>query len=394
MTGARILFVINSLAGGGAERIMMTLLAASHGEMARAPYGLALLDEEATVYPPPPWLAVDHLDTGGSLPRGLRRLWALVRRERPQLIVSFLTRSNILAVLVGRLHGCKVVISERVNTSAHLMGRKAMLARCLVRLTYPLADRVIAVSQGVADDLRQNFGVPAAKLVVVSNPVDVAVIAARAAESRIEPPEPPYFVAMGRLTKTKNPALALAAYAKADVTPRLVVLGDGPERADLERFIAEHGLEDRVKLVGFTANPFPLLAGAMAYISPSSSEGFPNALVEAMALGLPVIATNCASGPSEILADLPREAVSGTLETRYGFLVPTDDADALAAAMREMVADEVRRARWRVAGRERAQDFSVDRAVERYWRIFRDTIGTPSARRARSVAAHGKTEMV
>lgn len=370
MSRAPVLFLINSLAGGGAERVMLTLLAGSAGRRAASPFELALLDEEADAYPPPTWLPVERLATGGSLPRGIAAVLRLVRARRPRLIVSFLTRANVIAVVVGRLTRCPVVISERVNTSAHLAGPRNRLARFLVRATYRHATRVIAVSQGVADDLVANFGVRRERVVAIPNPVDLDAVVARAGEAAALPASPPYIAAMGRLTETKNMGMLIDAYARSGVSVPLLILGEGPQRAELEAQIARLGLTDRVRLCGFQDNPYAVIARADLYVSASNGEGFPNALVEAMALGRPVVVTNCASGPSEILAGRAREAVAGTLATPAGTLVPLNDADAMAAAIAATMADPDRRAREGAAGREAAAAYGVARAVDSYWAIF------------------------
>ncbi|SEN60612.1 N-acetylgalactosamine-N,N'-diacetylbacillosaminyl-diphospho-undecaprenol 4-alpha-N-acetylgalactosaminyltransferase [Sphingomonas gellani] len=370
MTRGPVLFVINSLAGGGAERVMLTLLAGSQGQMAQNPFELALLDDEPDAYPPPVWLPLARLSTGGSMARGLRSLLALARRRRPRLMVSFLTRANVLCVIVGRMLGCRTVISERVNTSAHLAGPRHRVSRLLVRATYRFADRVIAVSDGVADDLVANFGVRRDRIVVIGNPVDLDNVTSRGGEAVPLPCAPPFIAAMGRLTPTKNMALLVDAYAASGVDVPLVIMGEGPERDVLAAQIARLGLSGRVYLAGFQKNPYAVLAHAALYVSASNGEGFPNALVEAMALGRPVVVTNCASGPSEILADRARESVTGTLETPSGLLVPMNDATALAEAIADVMADPQRRERQGAAGHEVASAYGVERAVSRYWAAF------------------------
>lgn len=365
----KVLFLINSLAGGGAERVMASILAGSHGRFAGDRFALALLDDEPDAYALPPWLPVFRLSSGGSLPRGFRQVRALVRRERPSLIVSFLTRANVIAAVVGRLERTPVVLSERVNTSAHL--QHARLSRLLVRLSYGRADRVIAVSQGVADDLAANFAVSKSKLRVIANPVDFDAIRARALLPEALPADRPFLVAVGRLTATKNMTLLLRGYAASGIASHLVILGEGPERAMLEAEARTLGVEDRVSLPGFVANPSAVVAKALAYVSTSNGEGFPNALVEAMALARPVIATNCASGPSEILADRARETVPSTLNTPFGKLIPVNDQTALVDALRwAQGLSATEREEIGGKGAERAEEYGVDVAVERYWHVF------------------------
>ena len=350
---------------------MMALLHGSRDRFAQTPFALALLDDEPDVYPPEPWLPVHRLSTGGSLVRGFRLVRELVGRERPDLIVSFLTRANIIAAVVGRLEAVPTVISERVNTSAHLAGRRAAASRLLVRLSYPRARQVIAVSRGVADDLVANFGVRRELVTAIPNPVDLAAIQEKAAGPVRLPSDSPFLVAVGRLTTTKNMALLIRAYADAAISSRLAILGEGPERANLLAEIEQLGLTGKVVLAGFVANSFAVVRKARAYVSASNGEGFPNALVEAMALARPVIATNCASGPSEILADRSRNEVSGVLDTPFGRLVPADDRAALAEALRWIDAKtDAELTEVGTRSQERVREFAAEKAVQRYWALF------------------------
>lgn len=375
MTDQSVSFVINSLAGGGAERVMATLLAGSRDRFARFPHELVLLDEEPDAYPVPGWLPLHRLSTKGSLIRGFVDLFRLVLRRRPRALVSFLTRANVLCVIVGRVLGCKVIISERVNTSSHLAGNHHKLSRLLVRATYRFAHRVIAVSGGVADDLVANFGVARERITSIANPVDVDAIMAQGRKVITRPCSGPYLVAMGRLTATKNMALLIDAYAVSGVEVPLVIMGEGPERPALEAQIASLNLSDRVHLLWFQDNPHAIVYGSELYVSASNGEGFPNALVEAMVLSRPVVVTNCASGPSEILAGMTREAISETIDTPAGILVPVNDATALASAISVMMHDRERRQRDGDAAHAMACSYGVQRAVDEYWSVIGQVIG-------------------
>ncbi|WP_413740708.1 glycosyltransferase [Sphingomonas sp. Sphisp66] len=341
----RIVFAINSLAGGGAERVLTTLLGGSAPWRNRYDVHLALLDDEPRAYPVPDWVEVHQLDARHKLLPSLKQMRALVDRLSPDATLSFLTRANVANAWAMAGRGRPWLISERVNTSAHLgKGRGAITAKAMVRIAYPRAAHVIAVSEGVVDDLADNFGVARTRMSAIANPIDHDQIAALAAEPPAFTPADPYIVAAGRLVPNKNMALLLRAYARADPGARLVILGEGPERPALERLAASLGIAGRVDMPGFVANPFALLARAQAYAMPSNAEGFPNGLVEAMACGVPVVATNCASGPSEILADRPRSAVTGGIDVDAGALVPTDDVDAFAAALRRVLVEPRRSA--------------------------------------------------
>jgi N-acetylgalactosamine-N,N'-diacetylbacillosaminyl-diphospho-undecaprenol 4-alpha-N-acetylgalactosaminyltransferase len=282
--------------------------------------------------------------------------------------LSFLTRSNIASVASGRLLGHRTVISERVNTTSHLgSGPGATVAKATVRLAYPCADQVVAPSAGVADELETRYGVSRHHLSVVPNPVDTCRIAALAAEPPPMPLPERYIVTVGRLMPNKNQRLLLDAYAAARPAADLVILGGGPLREELLSRARDLGVADRVHLLGFVENPYAILARADFYVSASNSEGFPNSLVEAMAVGLAVISTNCPSGPSEILADLPRDTVTGFTLAPHGILVPTGDTTLLAEAIDRLSSDHALRARYGAAARARAEIYGVDRAVDGFW---------------------------
>ena len=370
----RILFVINSLAGGGAERVLLALLAASREMADRYDFSLALLDDDPRDYVPPDWLTVHQLDARHSLARSVMQLGKLVRAVRPAATLSFLTRANIASVAVAKLHGHRAIISERANTSGHFgRGAGARVARAIVRLAYARADRVVAVSRGIADDLVANFGVAAGRVETIANPVDTTRLRAAASEPIAPPVAGPYVVAVSRLTRSKNVMLLVEGLAASGLPHALVVMGQGAEQEAIRARAAALGLADRVSMPGFIANPHAVMAQAAFYASGSNGEGFPNGQVEALALGLPVVATNCASGPSEVLDDQRREAVSGVHVGRWGILVPPNDVASMADGMRR-AADPAIAARLSSAGPVRAAEYSVERAQQSYWDVIATTL--------------------
>ncbi|MHA4835620.1 glycosyltransferase [Sphingopyxis sp. MSC1_008] len=372
----RILFAINSLAGGGAERVLATLLAGSVPWRTRYDIHLALLDDEPRAYDVPEWVEVHQLDARHKLLPSLTQLRALVGRVSPDAMLSFLTRANIACAwaMAGRRRPW--LISERVNTSAHL--GDAFAPKAMVRMVYPRAAHVIAVSEGVVDDLAANFGVARARMSAIANPVDHRRIAELAAEPSAFVPADRYIVSAGRLMPNKNFPLLLRAYAQASPRERLVILGEGPERGALQALATSLGIADRVDMPGFVANPFAVVARAALYAMPSNAEGFPNGLVEAMACGVPVVATNCASGPSEILASRSRDAISDRIDVDAGALVPTDDVEAFAAALVDVLA-EPRRSACGARARDRSLAYGVEQAAANYWARIEAALRAPSA---------------
>jgi len=303
---------------------------------------------------------------------GARRVVAslpgLVRylcRERPRALLSALNHANVIALLARRCAGVptRLVVSEHAHLSLSLSGEPSCRGRLmpwLMRHTYPWANGVVAVSAGVADDLAQAMGLPRQRIAVVYNPVVTDDMLARA-EAPLDHPwfapgEPPVVLGVGRLTVQKDFGVLLRAFAKlrAQRPARLMIVGEGELRPELEGLVQQLGLDADVALPGFTDNPYAYMRRAALLALSSRFEGFGNVLAEAMACGTPVVSTDCPSGPAEILEG-----------GQWGRLVPVGDVEALANAMLATLADpqhpDVAR---------RARDFGVDQAVDGYLRVM------------------------
>lgn len=363
---ARIAFLINSMEGGGAERAMANLLHHLLPHLAGHKVELILLDDLEQVQRLPQGLVVHQLNAGGSMLRSARQLAAHFARACPDVCVSYLARANCLNVALAARFGHRAIISERVQTSAHLASaRRGWLYRLITRLSYRHAAAVVPVSQGVADDLAENFGVLPARMKVIGNPIDAADLHRRAADTPETALPERFILAVGRLVVNKNFPMLLAAYAQARPEADLVILGEGPERAALAAQIADLGLSGRVHMPGFVPNPYPVMARAEYLVSCSNAEGFPNTLIEAMTLGRAVVATDCPSGPAEVLGGAARHAGHGPVRAAHGILVARDDADALAKAMRQLE-DPGLRATLAASATARARDFGIEEVLRQY----------------------------
>jgi glycosyltransferase involved in cell wall biosynthesis len=229
-----------------------------------------------------------------------------------------------------------------------------------MRWTYPWADGVIAVSSGVADDLAATIGLSRDRIDFIYNPIDTTAVRQRAEEPFehpwLAPGEPPVVLGVGRLTAAKDFSVLVRAFAelRTQRRARLVILGEGELRPDLQALIAELGLPKDVIMPGFCDNPFVWMRRAEVFVLSSAWEGLPGTLIQAMACGTPVVSTDCPSGPAEILE-----------KGKWGRLVPVGNAGALAQAILATLEDVTRPD---VASR--AADFSIDSAVDGYLRVL------------------------
>lgn len=328
-----------NMVGGGAERAALQLAAGLAGRgyptdlvlaAATGPRMVEVADSVNVV-------DLDARRVLSSIPALVRYL----RETRPDAMVSVLDHANVVALWARRLagHPKRLAVVEQNNlTSAagHGKSRRDRLMPRVINLFYPWADAVVAVSAGVLDDLKNHAtSVQPDRFRVIYNPIVTEDIADKAAE----PLDHPWFdggdsvfVAAGRLRPQKDfPTLIRAlSRVRAKRPARLVILGDGPDRADLEALINELGLQDDVELYGYTPNPYAFFSRAAAFVLSSRWEGLPTVLIEALSCGAPVIATDCPNGPKEILAD-----------GRYGRLLPMGDVEALASAMEAALDGEI-----------------------------------------------------
>jgi len=328
----RFAFVVTNLAGGGAEKSILKLAAAL--AQRRHDVHLVLLEHriEHTV---PADIRVHALTRPGRrLHKGvlgkalaalrLRRVFRQMAAHPFDAVVSTLPFADEVTAR-ARLphHWCRIANTLSAEV-AGLRGRKARRRLRRYRRLYD-ARALIAVSDGVAHDLRNVLGLARARIVRIYNPFDFAAIRAAAGERGHALPDVPYIIHVGRLAPQKRHDLLLDAFAMLKTEHRLVLL-TAPDRR-LAAMIEARGLASRVIIAGFQPNPYPWIAGAELLVLSSDHEGLPNVLIEALALGTPVVSTDCPSGPREILSRALPEC-----------LVPVNDAPALARTIAQVLA--------------------------------------------------------
>jgi glycosyltransferase involved in cell wall biosynthesis len=326
-----IAFFLPSLNGGGAERIVINLLqgiterglpvdmvlAAAKGPLlSQLPRSVRLVDLHAT--------------------RGLKSIVPLagyLRQERPQVLISSMNYANLIALWAAQLAGRVTPVIVTVHTTlSHSRPQQARLSPALwarlLRIFYPWAASVVAVSRGAADDLARISGLRRESIEVVYNPVITRDLMNSAAVTPDHPwfavGEPPVFLGVGRLTRQKDFPTLIRAFAEVrrSRSCRLMILGDGEDRPALTALADQLGVAQDVALPGFRDHAAGYMARSAVFVLSSEWEGLPTVLIEALAAGTRVVSTDCPSGPREILQN-----------GRLGRLVPVGDVPALARAM-------------------------------------------------------------
>ncbi|MCI2429081.1 glycosyltransferase [Candidatus Acetothermia bacterium] len=348
-------------------------------EICRSPFSKAQVARSH----PPFWVKIRQVLNATKLCQWLRNiqlfylLWQAHQLARSAqehsclLIVSFITMSNIVAIFAKMLfcRRLKIVINvhdvtSRILKHSQLKSYERFLLRRLIRHCYPRADMIVAIAQGIKRDLIESFGVSAEKITVIHNPIDIKNVRQQAIEPTVHPwsdnPSDLLIVAVGRLVQLKGYDLLIRAMEQLPSNVRLMIVGDGEERVALENLIAELGIAERVVLLGFQENPWRYMARADLFVLSSLTEGMPNVIGEAMALGLPILATDCSPGVREYLDN-----------GRAGLLVPPGDSSALAQGIAQLLSDEPLRQELARRGRERIAQFDLPTAVRAYEDLLR-----------------------
>ena len=364
----RILFFLKSLSGGGAERTVLNVV--NHLDRTRFEPVLALSSASG------PYMSLLRDDVrveelGGSRVRyGIWALARAIRRLRPALAFATLQQGNVALQLAAALSVTGVRTVLRESNYQSLPGVRRPWAReRAVRWAYGRASHVVALSNGVNEDLRARYGVSAKRVVTIYNPVEIEEIGHLAAAEPEGGAPPPgggfHVVGAGRLTRQKGFDLLIRALARLDAVPwRLTLLGDGPDRGALEDLARTLGVGERVSMPGFVDNPYAWMARADLFVLSSRWEGFGHVIVEAMACGTAVLATRCPAGPDEIITD----GVDGRL-------CAPDSVEALAQALEALAGAPEERRRLAEAARSSCRRFDVAVIVPEYERLFESVAG-------------------
>ena len=359
MKKRKILLTIPTLQGGGAERVMSLLAnhwVAQGWNVTLATYEKAVepfynLDSRVTllqlnVLSLNPWLRPFEV---------VKRIWKLrqlINNIRPEVVLSFLDMNNFLTIVASLGAGVPVVAGERTNPDIVVLPK---IKKFLRDWSYGLADKVVVQTdrtKGAFSEALSN------KMDVIPNPIVVQNNYSSQREKKI--------VSVGRLSEEKRYPILIEAFeriAKKHEAWNLEIFGEGPERPAIENLIKERHLEERIKLMGRVKNIHEEMNKGAIFAFASRFEGMPNALCEAMALGLPVISTDCPTGPREVID--PDE---------NGFLIPVDDVAAMATSIDKLIKDENLREKFGKAAQEKMKDYAIDKIAAMWEETFEQVI--------------------
>ena len=410
----KVLFAIDSLTGGGAERVLTRLA----NSFSRDVFNVQLVKTLAatarqTVAPHVPVVDlfedaltdIDSMPSGGAMADRLMARGALaalgpsywnkagyqdlvdqvrvfrsavkclarhVAAWSPDCVLSFLPNTNLITLVARHCYDLRtaVVCSDRNFLSRELATLEfSPLRHRLTRAFYPRADRHVTMTDAAAEDLHVSFGISRKQMVTIGNGVDAEGLGAQAGEDlpqswqELQRGRTPTLIQVGRLTAQKGNEILIRALARIPKRPwRLLMLGDGELKDPLIGLVNQLGLAERIHFLGWDRNPYRWIARSDLFVLSSRWEGFPNALLEAMALGVATIATDCPTGPAEILDG-----------GRFGRLVPSEAPATLAEAIEQLLLDHERRKRLAALGAQRALEYSMGKMVRRFEDLIRET---------------------
>lgn len=364
------LFIFRPTLGqGGADHVTLTLLRS----LDRQTFNISLVlvkKEGALLEQLPSDITVHYLKAANIL-TAVWPLTQLLRRHQPHILFSTSSGTNATAVLAARAarSQARIVLSERTPLTQNNSSWKRRLQILFKRLTYAQADLITAVSQGVKTDLVSQLNLLPARITVIDNPIITPELEAKQQQPLDHPwftnPTLPVILAVGRLVPQKDYPTLLHAFAqlRPQYPSRLLILGEGPQRPTLQRLINELDIGEWACLGGYQANPFNYMAQATLFVLSSQTEGLPGVLIQAMACGTAVVATDCHTGPAEII----------TQPGHNGLLTAVGDSQALATNILSLLQHPQQRAQIAHNGRLSVQRFRSQTVLQQYIHAIKGT---------------------
>lgn len=366
MQKKKIMFVLPSLEGGGAERVITNII--RHLDNRLYDIFLILFEMKGPYLSSiPSYVNLYDLKKKRkgffSVVKVVFSLITIFRKIRPNAIISFINMTNVITIISTHLSfiKCKLIIGIRIYFHAGLIDKFNKLNLFLYKRLFKYANVSIVNSVELGKHSEQFFHINHDKIKVIYNPIDFENINKLKNEHLDSLCPGQYILAVGRLSNEKGFFYLLKAFflIKDETHEKLVILGKGPDEEILKGMASDFGIKERVLFLGFQSNPYKFMRNAKIFVLSSLYEGFPNVLLEAMACGAPVISTNCPSGPGEIIENY-----------KNGILVPPADEKALAVAILNLVKDENLRKKFSLEGSKRVEDFSIEKLMPQYEQCF------------------------
>lgn len=385
----KLSIIIYSMTGGGAERVVSILL-----EELKAHYDITLvLMSKKMDYTISNEIKIHYLENSTPDEHGILKLIKLPylawkykqfsQKNNIDISMSFTTRPTYLSVL-SKIFGNKSYIVINESTTPSMMYKSKTLVskinKFLIKHLYPRADSIVSNSEGGRLDLINNFNINEKKIQTIYNPCDLSLIQKKSQEESSFPLNDIYtFISAGRLDHGKNHTLLIKAFSNLEnKNTQLIILGEGYLKDELTLLIAELSLERRVYLLGFDANPYKYFSKANSFIFSSNYEGFPVVLIEALTCALPMISTDCKSGPRELLS--PSSDISIQLKDKieiaeFGILTPVGNEVLLSEGMKRLLEDTKLQDDYRKKSEERVLAFKKENIIP----LFLDVLNEGTA---------------
>ena len=370
MNPKKLLFVISSLCGGGAERVVIHQI----NHLNKDKYDIFLvifenkLDYRKDLVSPVRIVCL-YKKSRWDFFKLILQLRGLICDYKPAVVISSLNYTNIVTVLASMFMKRKfrVILCEQNYPRKYLSEvRLGYLKKWLMKLTYRKADGIVSVSKGIKRVLVEDFNIRSEKIITIYNPISLETVR----EESQKEIEHPFFkdknaqviISAGRLVEQKRFDRLLRAFSLVRIKQEkvhLIILGKGPLRKELEALSSQLNINKCVDFVGFKSNPYAWISKADLFVLSSDFEGFPMVLLEAMACGTAVISTDCPSGPGEIITN-----------GENGMLTPLADEKTLSEAILVLLKDEKLMKKFSEEGKKRAEDFRIEKILPQYEALF------------------------
>ena len=360
----KVLFYMFNLAGGGAERTIVNIVNNMDNSKFEVVLVIGSKSNNDYLNLVNKNIKIIYLQSYRHR-QSLLKLSKTIRKEKPDLLFSTLNKNNIILIISKLLAFKRIPTIVREANNRTQAGRVSRINKLFTFILYNyFSDKVISLSKGVKDDLVKNFNIKKNKIEVIYNPVDLKNINKLKKEKVCAldlATDEKLIIAVGKLGEQKDYSTLFRAFqvVSNNMKVKLIILGKGPEENKLKALCQDLVIEKKVLFMGFKDNPYKYIRKADVFVLTSKWEGFGHVIVEAMAVGTPVIATDCNSGPAEIIED-----------DKYGILVPVKNHETIAEKIIELLKDEKRRKNYIELGYKRSKDFNAVNIVKQYESIF------------------------